>query len=114
MNIIRRSPHLFVMVVSGIFMLLFLSLTNPENVSIGLLIVPVVLLFLFGYGAAQALVGGLNLFDGQPRKRRTISLIGASFATVLMILQSTGGISGIDVILLGLIILIVTVYINKF
>ena len=50
----------------------------------------------------------------QPRKRRTAAMLSASLLTVIAILQSTGGISGADVLILGLIIVVAVLYINKF
>jgi len=93
---------------------LFLVLTNPDKVSIGLLIVPVVLFFFIAFSIAQIILNGLKLLTVNPLRRRVVALSGASFATLVLILQSTGGVSVPDVLLLTLIIGIVSVYINKF
>lgn len=93
---------------------LFLALTNPAQTSVGLLVIPVILLFLIVYcGLSLALVR-LKIMANKPRKQRTVALVSASFLTIIMILQSTGGISGADVILLGLIIIMASIYISKY
>jgi hypothetical protein len=100
----------FCIVVLG----LFLTMTNPDNVSIGLLVIPVVLLFFIAFCASQLFLYGFKLLEGKTRKRRVVALISSSFITVTMILQSTGGVSAADVLLLGLIISVLVVYIDKF
>ncbi|MGI9028074.1 MAG: hypothetical protein ACR2FM_04515 [Candidatus Saccharimonadales bacterium] len=92
----------------------FLTFTNPSQVSIGLLVVPVLLLFFIAFSAFQVGMDKLKLLKTRPRKRRTVALTGASIITVVMILQSTGGISTADALLMALIVLAATVYINKF
>lgn len=92
----------------------FLTATNPEHISIGLLVVPVVLLFLIAFCAAQLIMTSLKILKKEPRRRRTVALMSASLLSVIMILKSTGGISVVDVVLLALIIGVAGIYISKF
>lgn len=114
MDMLNRHKYIVATLVCSAGLGLFLTLTSPEEVSIGLLVIPVILLFFIVFSALQAAFSGLNLLVKRPRKKRTVSLVGASMATVVMILQSTGGISAIDTILLGLIVLVASIYISKF
>ena len=114
MSSIRKHPYLFGVVLGSLGLILFLLLTNPQEVSIGLLIVPVVLLFLIIFSIAQIVIKAFNLMKGNPGKKRITALISAGLITMVMILQSTGGISGADVILLALIIIVSAVYVEKF
>lgn len=93
---------------------LFLSLTNPHNVSVGILVIPVILLFFISFCAAHIIINFIGLSKSNPRKRRIVALLAASLVTIIMILQSTGGISGADVILLALIIVVSAIYVEKF
>lgn len=112
----KYSDHLYIIILMSCIagLALFLLFTNPEQVSIGLLVVPVLLFFFIMFSALQATMLGLKTLAAKPRKRRTVALVGASLVTVVMILQSSGGISGVDTILMALIVLVSVVYINKF
>ncbi len=114
MEQIKKHTYATGLIASIIVLALFLMLTNPDNVSIGLLVVPVVLLFFISFCAVQIFLGGLRILAKQPRRKRTVALVSASFITITAILQSTGGISGADALLLGLIVIVTSVYISKF
>jgi low temperature requirement protein LtrA len=114
MNLLHTHRYLTSLAVCIIALALFLGLTNPDQVSIGLLIVPIILLFFIAFCAAQVLLQVVHLFASRPRKRRVVALTAASFVTVIMILQSTGGVSGADFLLLALIIGVFGIYIDKF
>lgn len=114
MNAIRRHPYPSALVVCSLGLMLFLGLTNPQDISVGLLVIPVLLLFFIAFCSAQILITLLRFSKSNPRKRRIVALLSASLITIIMILQSTGGISGADIILLGLIIVVSAVYVEKF
>lgn len=114
MNFIKRQPYISGAVICGAALILFLILTNPDTVPVGVLVVPAVLLFLIAFCVSQLMLSLLRLLNKKPRKQRIVALISATFITVVTILASTGGISGADMILLALILSVVTVYIDKF
>lgn len=93
---------------------LFLILTNPATISVGWLVIPVVLLFFIAFCVAHLILSRSNSLSGKPRKKRMVALVSASLITIVMILQSTGGIAGVDILLLGLIIVVSAIYISKF
>ena len=114
MNTFRTYPYASTLVLSTFGLFLFLVLTNPDKVAIGLLTVPVALFFLIVYSLAHILIYRLNLIKSMPNKRRIVALVSAGLITVIIILQSTGGISLADVILLALIVVVSAIYIDKF
>ena len=114
MNILRTYPNLSLLLLSALGLTLFLVLTNPQNINIGLLIVPVVLFFLIIYSLVQLFITRLNLIKSHPRKRRIVAIVSATLLTTIMIVESTGGISLADAILLLLIVIVAAVYIDKF
>jgi hypothetical protein len=113
-SLANRYRYVSSAIALGLLLLAFLSFTNPNNVSVGLLIVPVVLLFLIAFSVSVVVMNVLRILTSQARKQRVVAIISASFITVLTILASTGGISVTDIIIMVLILSIVTVYIDKF
>ncbi len=114
MKQLYRNHYLNVLVLCVVALGLFLMLTNPSDISVGWLVIPVILLFFISFCAAQLILTALKLIRGKPRKRRIVALVSASLLTIIMILQSTGGIAGVDMLLLGLIIVVSAIYISKF
>lgn len=114
MQIIKDHIYAVSLVLCIVALGLFLVLTNPDSVGIGLLIVPVLLFFFIAFCVAQIVFNGLRLLHTKPRKQRIVALLSASFVTLIVILQSTGGVSTPDVVLLCLIIGVVSLYIDKF
>lgn len=114
MNTLKIHPYAATFVISGAALALFLLLTNPANVSVGVLVVPVVLFFLMMFSLVHTLIYKLDMWRGNLAKKRMAALAGATFITVVAILQSSGGVSLADVILLSLIFLLTSLYISRF
>lgn len=114
MKYYRSHPHLTLLIICLASLAVFLTMTNPNQVTVGFLVVPVVLMFLAVFLIMQIFLPWLGFMKGNRRKERVSAMAGASLVTVLLILQSTGGISGIDVILLALLIVIASLYISKY
>lgn len=110
----QRQPHAATIAAGLLFLILFLLLTNPNSLPIGFLIIPIVLIFIILFCISQIALAYMSILTSQPRKKRALALIISSLASVVLILQSSGGISGADVILLGLIIVVLGVYVSKF
>ena len=114
MNKFRRHPYPSILASCLLALGLFLILTNPDQVSVGVLVVPVLLLFFIVFSLSHIIMEKLKLLRRNLRKRRIVAIITASLATVVMILRSTGGLSVPDIILLCLIIVVSAVYIDKY
>ena len=111
---VNKRPYIGSLGFCILALVLFLILTNPSKAPVQLLIIPVVLLFFIAFCTSQLVLVTFNLISNQLRKRRIVAVVSASFITLIMILQSTGGISGADIALLSLILIVSAVYIEKF
>ena len=114
MNKIKKYPYISLLIACDLILLAFFFLTNPEQVPIGLLVLPVVLIFLIVYSATHLVLEGLRKLQDRPGKRRAVSVIAGCLVAVLMILQSSGGLSGIDLVLMGLIIAVTALYVSRY
>lgn len=114
MNLVKAHPYRAMLAVCVVLLAAFMTLTNPEEVSVGVLAVPAVLTFFIIYSLAQLFFSATGILKSQPRKRTITAVISASLLTVVMILHSAGGLSPPDLILLGLIVVFSSVYINKY
>lgn len=114
MKYLKKHMYVSTLIACVISLGVFLVATNPADVSVGLLVVPVVLVFFVAFCASQLLLMRLRLLKDKPRKQRIVALFCGSLLTVILILQSTGGISGVDVLLVALIIAVSGLYISKF
>lgn len=114
MKQLLHNAYANILIICAVALALFLMLTNPASISVGWLVIPVVLLFFMAFCAAHLILGRNKALSAKPRKKRMVALVSASLLTIIMILQSTGGIAGIDILLLGLIIVVSAIYISKF
>jgi hypothetical protein len=114
MDTLRKQPYITGLIACIVILLAFLVLTNPGRVSVGMLIVPIVLIFLIFFCLSHLALETFKVLPTQPRKRRAVGLIISSLMTVIVILQSSGGMSAADLILLALIILVLSIYVSKF
>lgn len=93
---------------------IFLVSTSPEKTSFGLLLVPIVLSLVSIYFLVQLMLTTSGFLKRFPRKRPIVALSVAGLSTTIIVLQTTGGIAVVDVILLALIIVIATIYIQRY
>jgi hypothetical protein len=114
MQFIIKHRYPFLIATSFVSLGIFLISTNPAEVPIGLLTVPIVIFFVLSFCLFEWVLITLKRMGQAPRRRRTVSIVSAAFITVVGILQSTGGLSLADLILLAMILIITAVYINKF
>ncbi len=112
--LLRRHPYASSLIICSAVLGVFLIATNPNQMSVGLLIIPAVLLLFIFFCGSHIILSSLKILSDKPRKRRTVALIAGSLLTVILILKSSGGISLADLILLGLIITVISVYVSKF
>lgn len=114
MEFVKKYFYPLTIAVCAVALLIFMGSTNPEQINVGLLVIPVILIFFMTYCLGQLLMSVLKIMKKQPRRRRAVSTVSAMIITVIAILVSTGGLSGVDILLLLLIIFISSIYINKF
>ncbi len=92
---------------------LFFS-TNPESIAVGFLVLPIVLLFLCGYFSSLLFMRVMRMFSDKAQKQHMIAIFGGLIVVFWVIVQSAGGATLGDVILLGIISAIVLFYITKY
>lgn len=94
-------------------LVLFLGFTDPESMPIGLLFIPVILLFII----ASLLVNlCLKLFLKKisPSKEKLLSVTIGAISSISFLFYSSGGVVFGDFILIVLILLVSLIYINKY
>ena len=114
MNTVKEKPYLTGILGSSTALILFLLLTNPNQLPIILLVVPILLGFIILFCLATVTLARTRFLATQPIKRRAVAVIISSLMTVVLILQSSGGISGADALLLALIVIVLSIYVSKF
>jgi hypothetical protein len=114
MNKIKKYPYWSLMIICLLLLLSFLFLTNPENVPVGLLVVPVILTFFIVFSVAHLTLRSTGKLASQPAKRGVVALIAGSLVAVVMILQSSGGLSVADLVLMALIMVVTALYVSRY
>lgn len=93
---------------------LFFGFTNPENVPIVVLMIPVLLVFTVATTAALIVMKLLSLYDRRPERRKMLAVLFGVVGAFFLVFQSTGGVVLGDLILMGLIVVISYIYISKY
>ena len=92
---------------------LFLGLTDPESLPIGLLFVPVILLFFLLTTLSNLIITFLRPKIPQTQLKTLSVMLGFIFSISFLFYSSSGVVLG-DVILVFLILVIGFLYINKY
>ncbi len=92
----------------------FFSLTNPQEIPAGLLIIPVLLMFIIGLTGMLVALKVFRIATNHPKRRRAVAVLGGSLMAFILVLQSTGGIVAGDVLLIILMMTMTYIYITKF
>jgi len=108
--IVKMSLVLLLTVFFGV---VFFGATDPKDLPVGLLMVPVLLVFTAGFLFASIFMR-LFFFSKPSTKHRSVAVVFAVGLTLILLFQSSGGIVWGDILLLGLLMLISYIYINKF
>lgn len=106
---LKKLITMLIFVVSAV---IFLGLTDPNSIPVGLLIVPCLMVFLiivFGVEYLQEVIGLT-----QKKKMRAISVLSASVGTIILFFYASGGFGFSDLVLASLIVIIGLFYINRF
>lgn len=92
---------------------LFFIFTDPGNLPVGLLMIPIILIFVVGYLLTRLVLRFATKALLSDRKQRTYAILTGLVAGLIMLFQSTGGIIWADVILMSLIVAIAYFYVDK-
>ncbi len=92
----------------------FLSVTNPNRISLGLLVVPALMVCLVVFLLTMQLLQLLGLFKVDVGKQRTISFIIGLSVGFLVMLQSIGQLQPGDAAIIMVITLVAVFYSSRF
>jgi hypothetical protein len=93
---------------------LFFVLTNPEQMPVGLLMIPVVLIFFVITLSVIIFFRLTGLFSNSKRRRHGVAVMIGTLSALFIVFQSTGGVVLSDLILMGMIFLVACLYISKY
>lgn len=92
----------------------FLGLTSPDNLSVGLLLIPFVLLGCFVYFLTMFFLAVFRYSQGDIKRQKAVGFLIALLFTNFAVLQSIGDITVQDILLAMSITVVVIIYITKF
>lgn len=105
---------ILVLIASVVGLGVLFTNTNPDSLAIGFLVVPIVLLFLVGYLLTSLLLSFLRVYKSSNRKQHIVSVIGGLIAVFWVIMQSAGGITFGDILLISVILVLALFYVAKY
>jgi len=109
-----RLRRLFSFIAIIFLLLVFLTNTNPANLPVGVLVVPILLVFFAGFLGTLLLCDLFRIFPGHKRKRRSLAATVATMLAIGIVLGSSGAIVLSDFVLILLIIVVAVLYISNF
>jgi hypothetical protein len=104
-------------ILSVLFVLfgaLFFGFTNPDNVPVAVLMVPIVLAFLVTTMLSLVVMRLTNFSQGRQQRQKAFAVLTGTLVAFFLVFQSTGGVVLGDVILLSLILVVAYVYISRY
>lgn len=105
---------IILLIIAVLSSLGFFGLTNPEELPVGLLMVPIILVFIILASGSLVLMEALSLLKGQDMRRKTLAILFGFMGSFFLSFQSTGGVVLGDVLLLVFILAITYIYILKY
>lgn len=110
----KTKPLLIALTVALSVLSVLFTTTNPDNIPFGLLVVPIVLLFFVGFCGFALLLKTFRVYQSNERKQQVLATFGGISIVFWIILQSSGGVTFGDIVLLCLIALLALFYISKY
>lgn len=108
---IKGKRYLFQLLFFAFVLLVLFFTTSPEDIGVGFLLMPVVLIFLIIYSCINFFLTNISKLDSRKRFLNSFT-IGAG-ATLLIVLSSVGSLTVYDLIVVVLFIVVSAVYIRK-
>lgn len=102
-----------ILLLTAVASVLFFSFTDPSKLPAALLMIPILLTFSFFSITAYILLRVFLSNYAERRKLKSIAILCGITVSLVMLFQSTGGIVWADIILMGLILIVSYLYINK-
>lgn len=108
-----KTLVILLIVNAGLTGMLFAS-TNPDNIPVSLLVIPILALFFSGVLVTALVLRIFRVYRDNRRKEQVLSILGGLGVVFWVIVQSSGGITLGDAILLTLMMIIALFYIAKY
>lgn len=93
-------------------LVVFFGFTNPNSMPVGLIVLPVIVIFIIFSLVFYVALSGFMLKTDKTRLKYISTFLGL-FISIGVLFYSTGGVNVWDALLLGLIFIIGTIYISK-
>lgn len=100
MKMRSSKSYLIAICISLILLGGFLYMTNPNDLALGFLIIPLFLIACISYFIAGLLLSALKIFEGAKRYQLMVKIIFPLFITGSIVFQSIGGLNAREIILL--------------
>lgn len=94
--------------------IVFFSFTNPDKLAVGWLMIPVLLIFSLFTILSYIILRLFYREQNQRKQLKSFAVLAGISASLFLLFQSTGGIVLADLLLMGMILIISYLYINKF
>jgi hypothetical protein len=107
------TKSILLLIISGISLVIFIGLTNPNNLGVGFLFLPILLLFVFFSSLINLLIAFLSK-KTEKQKRLSASLFMGLILAMSFLFYSSSGVVAGDLIILALVFVIGVIYINKY
>ena len=109
-----RLQRLLIFVTIMFVLLVFVTNTNPDNLPVGILVVPILLVFFAGFLGTLLLCDLFRIFPQHTKKRRSLAATIATMLAIGVVVGSSGAIVLSDFVLIVLIIVVAILYISNF
>ncbi len=99
---------------AGVALVLFLMVTNPHDVSLGFLVLPILMISLITYFVAMQVLIAFNPSKQNPKRKRAVSFIISLAVGFLLMLQSIDQLQAGDVAIILVIAMVAGFYSSRF
>ena len=110
----RTRTLLLLLICTAVTLGLLFTNTNPESLPIGFFVLPIVLLFLLGFLITAVFLRIMRVFESNERKRHIVAIMGGLLGVFWVIMQSAGGVTPGDMVLIAVITVLSLFYITKY
>jgi len=110
---IKYKKHLILFTVFLTGIILFFIFTNPNHLTIGLLTIPILLIFGVVYNFCYISATYFKQLNNKNYNVRNLSAMAALTVSLIVLFKSSGGIVLADIILISLLLFISYVYISR-
>jgi hypothetical protein len=109
-----KVRRLVTFIILILLLAIFLTSTNPANLPVGVLMVPILLVFFAGFVGTLLACDLFKIFPSHTKKKRSLAATIATMFAIGLVLGSSGAIVLSDIVLIFLILMVALIYISNF